>query len=109
MEERPVEVTQQPQQALSSVEGAALDVPQLGDQGDNTVRHFTAPLEVPLRTILKNSNRFSPLEEDGNKRAKGKEQIKISGTSILNAPKKPMGTPRHSRLELGGGGKSSSK
>ncbi|KAJ9536012.1 hypothetical protein OSB04_un000818 [Centaurea solstitialis] len=102
MEDVSVVVTEQPQK-LKETTALVEPAPSGGIQGDNTVRHFTAPLDVPLRTILKNTNRFSPLEEDGRAQVKGKEQIKSSGTSVLNAPKKPMGTPRHSRLELGGG------
>ncbi|KAJ9536710.1 hypothetical protein OSB04_un000095 [Centaurea solstitialis] len=70
---------------------------------DATVRHFTAPLEVPLKTILKNTNRFSPLQEASVARGdggKGKEQVRITGISSranIDAPKKPSGVPRQSR------------
>ncbi|KAJ9561650.1 hypothetical protein OSB04_006810 [Centaurea solstitialis] len=89
VEDNQVEVTQQPQQ-LEEATAVGVPAPSSGNQGDNTVRHFTAPLDVPLRTILKNTNRFSLLEEDGRTQVKGKEQIKSSGTSVMNAPKKPM-------------------
>ncbi|KAJ9535818.1 hypothetical protein OSB04_un001029 [Centaurea solstitialis] len=36
-------------------------------------KHFTAPLDVPLKTILKNTNRFSPLSEP-NKNDVGKDK-----------------------------------
>ncbi|KAJ9546729.1 hypothetical protein OSB04_019272 [Centaurea solstitialis] len=64
------------------------------------LRHFSAPLEVPLRTILKNTNRFSPLVNEGTRGDKGKEPVKgsnTSGKSVLDAPKKPGSTPRHPR------------
>ncbi|KAJ9536546.1 hypothetical protein OSB04_un000298 [Centaurea solstitialis] len=62
-------------------------------------RHFTAPLDVPLKTILKNPNRFAPLEEgkgaqsgkdDGSKDKKGSSPPVIIRQG-LDAPKKPGG------------------
>ncbi|KAJ9535204.1 hypothetical protein OSB04_un001715 [Centaurea solstitialis] len=69
----------------------------LAPQNISVARHLTVPLEVPLRTILKNTNRFSPLAEEGVSRDKGKEQTKnvvVSAKTNLDAPRK--GTPRHS-------------
>ncbi|KAJ9536637.1 hypothetical protein OSB04_un000186 [Centaurea solstitialis] len=41
-------------------------------------RHFSAPLDVPLKTILKNTNRFSPLNEaDVSKGDGGKERKRV--------------------------------
>ncbi|KAJ9561753.1 hypothetical protein OSB04_006913 [Centaurea solstitialis] len=55
-------------------------------------RHFTAPLDVPLKTILKNTNRFSPLSEgdiskadSGKERKRGMDSSSRPGVSLSNA------------------------
>ncbi|KAJ9561654.1 hypothetical protein OSB04_006814 [Centaurea solstitialis] len=80
-------------------------------------RHFSAPLDVPLKTILKNPNRFAPLEEgkgvqsgkdDGSKNKKGSSPpvIIIQG---LDAPKKPGGMSKTARVDVSGHGRSTTR
>ncbi|KAJ9535927.1 hypothetical protein OSB04_un000907 [Centaurea solstitialis] len=93
---------------VNDQEKTCAEVLDVASREQSAVRHLSVPLEVPLRTILKNTNRFSPLADDGAKRDKdkGKEHAKpsvVMAKSVLDAPRKPTGTPRHSRLELGGG------
>ncbi|KAJ9536681.1 hypothetical protein OSB04_un000154 [Centaurea solstitialis] len=57
-----------------------------------TTRHLSVPLDVPLKTILKNPNRFSPLADEDASSDKGNDPGKastVTGKSVLNAPKKP--------------------
>ncbi|KAJ9538957.1 hypothetical protein OSB04_031690 [Centaurea solstitialis] len=77
-------------------------------------RHFTAPLDVPLKTILKNTNRFSPLSEgDVSKADSGKERKRATdsssrpGVSMSNAKggglqKSTVDVSRSVRMDVGG-------
>ncbi|KAJ9539213.1 hypothetical protein OSB04_031946 [Centaurea solstitialis] len=81
------------------------------------VRHFSAPLDVPLKTILNNPNRFTPLEEGKEaKETKGdgsKEKKRSSPTVVIrkltDAPKKPGGVSRTARLDPTGSSRPSAR